>query len=94
MLQKINRKINRTTRCGHCGKSFLYIYDLECVPVGMTHYDLSCPFCQTRQSVPLQSVRRVEVLRGDRQQEIVELTLPEHPVGEIPPQTATHLGRE
>jgi hypothetical protein len=49
----------------------------------MTSYDLPCPFCQTRLSVPLQSVRKVEVLKDGTQQEIMELTLPEHPIGKV-----------
>jgi hypothetical protein len=75
--------VKRITQCGNCGKSFPYSYDLERVPAGMTSYDLSCPFCQTRQSVPLQSVRKVEVLKDGSQQEFTELTLPEHPIGKV-----------
>ena len=77
----MGQKIKRVTQCGHCGKSFSYAYDLEGVPVNKTHYDLSCPFCRTRQSVSLQSVRKVEILKDGTQQEVMELTLPEHPVG-------------
>jgi hypothetical protein len=79
----MGQKIKRVTQCGHCGKSFPYTYDLERVPAGMTSYDLPCPFCQTRLSVPLQSVRKVEVLKDGTQQEIMELTLPEHPIGKV-----------
>lgn len=77
----MGQKIKRMTQCGNCGKSFSYTYDMERVPAGMSSFALSCPFCQTRQTVPLQSVRTVEVVRDGTQQEITELTLPELPVG-------------
>lgn len=81
----MEKKVTRNTRCGNgeCGESFTYSYDMERVPAGMTSYDLSCPFCRTRQSVALQSVRKVEVLKNGTQQEVTELTLPEHPVGTV-----------
>lgn len=77
--------VKRITQCGNqtCGKSFTYNFDLERVPAGMTSYSLSCPLCQTRQAVPLQSVRKVEVLKDGTQQEITELTVPERPVGTV-----------
>lgn len=81
----MGQKIRRITQCGNqtCGKSFAYNFDLERVPAGITSYDLSCPFCQTRQTVALQSGRKVEVLKDGTQQEITELTVPEHPVGTV-----------
>ncbi|MFN3785909.1 MAG: hypothetical protein ACK4RS_03610 [Thiothrix sp.] len=81
----MGQKIKRSTQCGnqHCGKLFTYTYDMERIPAGVTSYTLSCPFCQTRQRVPLQSVRKVEVLKDGTQQEITELTLPEHPIGKL-----------
>ena len=92
----MGQKIRRITQCGNqtCGKSFAYNFDLERVPAGITSYDLSCPFCQTRQAVPLQSVRKVEVLRDGTQQEIMEWTLPDKPIGETPPQPSPYQGRE
>lgn len=81
----MGQKIKRITQCGNqnCGKSFTYTYDLERVTAGLTSFALSCPFCQTQQTVPLQSVRKVEVLKDGTQQEITALTLPEHPVGKV-----------
>lgn len=95
----MGQKIKRTTQCGNqmCNKSFAYHFDLEQVPAGMSSYSLACPFCQTRQSVALHSVRTVDVLRGSEQQEITQLSLPEHPVGmveEPPPQPFPYQGRE
>ncbi len=81
----MGQKITRRTQCGNqpCGKQFTYHYNLEDMPAGMRRYDLSCPFCHTRQAVPLHSVRKVEVLRDGTQQELTALTLPEHPVGTV-----------
>lgn len=79
----MEQTIRRMTQCGHCGKSFSYRYDLERVPAGMSSFALSCPFCQTRQTVSLQRVRKVDVLRDGTQQEITALTLPEHPIGTV-----------
>jgi hypothetical protein len=92
----MGQTIKRITQCGNqqCGKSFTYAYDLERVTTGLTSFALSCPFCQTQQTVPLQSVRKVEVLKDGTQQELTEWTLPDKPVGETPPQSSPYQGRE
>ncbi len=87
-------KIIRVTQCGHkdCGKSFQYSYDLARIPADTTDFPLSCPFCQTKQRVPLHSTHKVEVLRDGKQQETVVLEVPEHPVGiveETPSQSSS-----
>lgn len=71
----------RITQCGHCGRSFSYRYDLANVSEGETDYSLSCPFCQTRQKVPLISKRKVDILRDGQKLDDQELTVPENPVG-------------
>lgn len=76
-------KVTRITQCGQCGKSFNYIYNMENISAETTHYRFSCPSCQTKQRIPLHSVHKVEVQRDGKQQEIVVLKVPEHPVGVV-----------
>ncbi|MBU0656139.1 MAG: hypothetical protein KJ914_13545 [Gammaproteobacteria bacterium] len=79
----MGQSTRRITHCGQCGKSFSYRYDMGRIPEGVTNFPLSCPFCSTRQVVPLTAVRKVDLLRDGTKQEIVVLEVPENPVGVV-----------